>query len=260
MADARKPPAATRFIYRVIRLLFFRSRLLSNRRIAVDEPVIMVANHAGSFGPVSVITTVPVKAYPWVAHEVTDPRTAARRVQEEFLERELHLRPPVSELLGRVIGHICAALMKDIGAIPVYQKSRRIASTFQRSLQLLEEGKNILVFAEDSMRPLNEAICEFCTGFVHLARLYYEKTRKAIQIVPVAVNRKVRGILVGVPIRFNGENPFPREKARLKRELESSVSALYQELEDGLVLEGAAGQGISLDVFPPRILSCSHHS
>ncbi len=207
----------------------------------MDEPVIMVANHAGSFGPVSVITTVPVKAYPWVAHEVTDAESAARRVQAEFLEQELHLRPPVSEVLGRVVGRICAALMRDIGAIPVYAKSRMIAHTLQRSLRLLEEGKNILVFAEDSMRPLNDAICEFCTGFIHLARMYYEKTRKAIQFVPVAVNRKVRGIIVGAPIRFDAQNPFAREKARLKRELEDSVSTLYRELEDGLVLEGAAG-------------------
>lgn len=228
----------TRWIYKVIRKLLFRSKLRGARRIAADEPVIMVANHAGSFGPVSVITTVPVKAYPWVAHEVTEAGTAARRVQAEFLEQELHLKPPVSEMLGRVIGRICAALMRDIGAIPVYAKSRMIACTLQRSLRLLEEGKNILVFAEDSMRPLNDAICEFCTGFIHLARLYYERTRKAIQFVPVAVNRKVRGITVGAPIRFNAQNPFAREKARLKRELEDSVSALYRELEDGMALEG----------------------
>ncbi len=231
----------TRFIYKLIRMVLFRSRLRGSRRLALDEPVIMVANHAGSFGPISVITTVPVKAYPWVAHEVTEPVTAARRVQAEFLEQELHLRPPVSDFLGRIVGRICAALMRDIGAIPVYAKSRMIGQTLQRSVRLLEEGKNILVFAEDSMRPLNEAICEFCTGFIHLARLYYERTRKVIQFVPVAVNRKVRGILVGTPIRFDAHNPFPREKARLKRALETSVSALYRELEDELAFDGAAG-------------------
>jgi 1-acyl-sn-glycerol-3-phosphate acyltransferase len=249
MADAQKAPVAVRFIdrairkafFKVIRKAFFRSKLRGRRHLAVGEPVIMVANHAGSLGPVSVITTVPVKAYPWVTHEVTDLRTVAKRIQAYFLEQELHLRPPVSEFLGRAIGRICAGLMKDIGAIPVYRKSRKMASTFQLSLRLLEEGKNILVFAEDSMRPLNEAICEFGTGFIHLAKLYYRKTRKAIQFIPIAVNKKGRGILVGAPIRFDPTNPFPLEKERLKRELESSVSMLYRELEEGLGLEAAPG-------------------
>jgi 1-acyl-sn-glycerol-3-phosphate acyltransferase len=231
----------TRFIYKVIRRLLFRSRLRGSRCLTLDGPVIMVANHAGSFGPVSIITTVPLKAYPWVTHEVTEPDSAARRVQAEFLEQELHLRPPVSEFLGRIVGRICAALMRDIGAIPVYAKSRMIAQTLQLSLRLLEEGKNILVFAEDTMRPLNESICEFCTGFIHLARLYYERTRKAIQFVPVAVNRKARAIRVGIPIRFDAHCPFPREKARLKRELESSVASLWRELEGRAAVQGASG-------------------
>ena len=232
--------AIRKVFFKVIRKIFFRSTLRGRRHLAAGGPVIMVANHAGSLGPVSVITTVPVKTYPWVTHEVTDLQTVARRIQAYFLERELHLRPPVSEFLGRAIGRICVGLMKDIGAIPVYPKSRKMTSTFQLSLRLLGEGKNILVFAEDSMRPLNEAICEFGTGFIHLAKLYYRKTRKAIRFIPVAVNKKGRGILVGAPIRFDPTNPFPLERDRLKRELESSVSMLYRELE-GHGLEPAAG-------------------
>ena len=232
--------AIRKVFFKVIRKIFFRSSLRGRRHLAAGGPVIMVANHAGSLGPVSVITTVPVKTYPWVTHEVTDLQTVARRIQAYFLERELHLRPPVSEFLGRAIGRICVGLMKDIGAIPVYPKSRKMASTFQLSLRLLGEGKNILVFAEDSRRPLNEAICEFGTGFIHLAKLYYRKTRKAIRFIPVAVNKKGRGILVGAPIRFDPTNPFPLERDRLKRELESSVSMLYRELE-GHGLEPAAG-------------------
>jgi len=220
-----------RYFYTVIRRLFFNSHLHGARNLRTDEPVIMVANHVGSFGPVSVITSVPLRMFPWVSHEVTDLATVAHRIQVEFLEQELHLRPPLSTYLGRVVGRICVALMKDIGAIPVYQKSKRIRSTVEASIRLLEQGKNILVFAEDSTRKINDVLCEFCTGFIHLAKVYYERTRKAVQFLPVAVNRHVRGILVGTPIRFDGTAPFPREKERLKRELESRVFDLYRELE-----------------------------
>jgi 1-acyl-sn-glycerol-3-phosphate acyltransferase len=222
-----------RVFYRVIRRLFFNARLRGARNLQGDEPVIMVANHVGSFGPVSVITSVPVKMFPWVAHEVTDLAMVSARIQAEFIEHELHLRPPLSTWLGRVVGRICVALMRDIGAIPVFPRSRRIRATMEASVRLLEQGGNILVFAEDSTRKLNDVLCEFCTGFAHLARAYYEKTRKAVQFLPVAVNRRVRAILVGTPIRFDGTAPFPQEKQRLKTELESRILHLYRELETG---------------------------
>jgi 1-acyl-sn-glycerol-3-phosphate acyltransferase len=220
-----------KYFYKVLRRLFFNSRVRGIGNVKAGEPMIMVANHAGSYGPVSVITSLPFKIYPWVAHEVTDLHTVARRIQDEFLERELHLKPPVSSYLARVIGRICVALMKDIGAIPVYQMSKEVRNTVSRTIALLEQGKNILVFAEDSTRKINDVLCEFRTGFAHVARRYYEKTRKAIQILPVAVNRKMGGILIGKPIRFDVTSPFSEEKERLKSELQKTVYSLYCRLE-----------------------------
>ena len=221
----------SRYFYKVLRRLFFNAHLRGLDHLRGDEPVILVANHAGAFGPVSVITSMPTKMYPWVAHEVTDLKTVAPRIQAEFCEQELRLKPPLSAYLARLIGRVCVALMKDIGAIPVYQKSKDIRTTVMRSLSLLQQGKSILVFAEDSTRKVNDVLCEFCTGFIHVAKLYYEATRKAVQFLPVAVNRNVHRIRVGAPIRFDASTPFGREKQRIKRELESSVYALYMELE-----------------------------
>jgi len=220
-----------RYFYKVLRRFFFNTRLRGVANLSADEPVIMVANHVGSFGPVSVITSMPKRMYPWVAHEVTEPATVAHRVQVEFLEQELHLRPPLSTWLGRIVGRICVALMKDIGAIPVYNQSRKIRTTLDRSLALLEQGKNILVFAEDSSRKINDAVCEFCTGFIHVARLYYAKTARAVQFIPVAVNKSVGTIKIGRPIPFHGERPFAEEKRRVIDEVQSTVVTLYEELQ-----------------------------
>jgi 1-acyl-sn-glycerol-3-phosphate acyltransferase len=221
----------SRHFYKVLRRLFFNAHLGGLKNLQSGEPAIFVSNHAGAFGPVSIVTSMPVEMYPWVAHEVIEKRTVAARVQVEFLEQELRLRPPLSVYLGRVIGRVCVALMKDIGAIPVYQKSKRITTTLLRSLALLQQGKNLLVFAEDTTRKINDVLCEFCTGFIHVARLYYMTTKKAIRFLPVAVNRRAGRVLIGAPIRFDGAVPFAREKQRIKRELECSVYSLYRELE-----------------------------
>jgi len=212
------------------------------RRLHSGEPSIFVANHLGSYGPVSVLSSLPLKLYPWVAHEVTELREAALRLQKECTELELKGGPPASVWLARLLGRICVALMRDVQAIPVYTSSRRIRDTLDRSLELLLKGKNLLVFPENKERPINEVLGEFSTGFLALARLYFQKTRKALCFLPVAVNQKAKGIRVGRPIRFDFRLPFPQEKRRLQRELQDSIYSMYRSLEAEL---GALPQLIS---------------
>jgi 1-acyl-sn-glycerol-3-phosphate acyltransferase len=218
---------ARRF-FKLFRFIFLRVHLRGARHLHGRRSLIIVSNHEGSFGPLSLVTSLPLEMHPWVVSETTDARTAARRIQAEFLEAELHLRPPLSAWLARAVARIAAALMRDLNAVPVHQRSREVRVTIERSVELLAQGKNILVFPEDPARKLNDVLCHFCTGFLHLARRYYERTRRAVLFLPVAVNRKTRIIRVGRPVRFDASAPFTAEKARLKSVLEHRVEALYR--------------------------------
>jgi 1-acyl-sn-glycerol-3-phosphate acyltransferase len=222
-------------LYKVFKQVLLQIRIRGwsrlSRLLASGEPLILVSNHIGSFGPVSVLSSLPAKFYPWVAHEVTELKKVARHLQLEFTELELKLRPPLSVWLARLIGRICVALMRNIEAIPVYSGSRRIRTTLQRSLELLLLGKNILVFPEDKESPINEVLGDFNTGFLAMARLYYQKTRKLIRFLPVAVNAKMKAIKIGNPIRFDVCRPFLQEKLRLKHKLQDAIYAMYYSLE-----------------------------
>jgi 1-acyl-sn-glycerol-3-phosphate acyltransferase len=204
------------------------------RQLSNGEPLIFVSNHIGSYGPLSVLSSLPLKLYPWVAHEVTELANVARRLQKEFTELELKLRPPLSVWLARLIGRICVAIMRNIEAIPVYSGSRRIRATMQRSLELLLRGKTILVFPENKDRPINEVLGDFNTGFLAMARLYYRRTRRLIQFIPVAVNEKMKAIRIGNPIRFDLRLPFLQEKLRLKKRLQEAIYSLYYSMEEDL--------------------------
>ena len=227
-----------RILCKLFQRLILRLRLRgwgnAFRHLACAEPLICVSNHLGSYGPLSIISSLPLKVHPWVAHEVMELRKVASRLQREFTELELKLRPPLSVWLARLIGRICVFIMRDLRAIPVYASSRRIRDTLQRSLELLLKGKHILIFPENKDHPINEVLGDFSTGFLAMARLYYEKTRKTIRFLPVAVNQKVKGLRIGNPIRFDADLPFQQEKRRLKRELERSIYSLYYDLEQEL--------------------------
>jgi 1-acyl-sn-glycerol-3-phosphate acyltransferase len=227
-----------RILCRVFKQLLLQMRIRdwgkAARLLARGEPLIIVSNHIGSYGPLSIISSLPAKLYPWVAHEVMELKKVARHLQKEFTELELKLRPPLSVWLARLIGRICVAIMRNIEAIPVYSGSRRIRATMQRSLELLLRGKTILVFPENKDRPINEVLGDFNTGFLAMARLYYRRTRRLIQFIPVAVNEKMKAIRIGNPIRFDLRLPFLQEKLRLKKRLQEAIYSLYYSMEEDL--------------------------
>jgi len=135
------------YLYKAVKIFFMRSRIVSPRLIQ-GTPAIFIANHEGSYGPVTAMASLPQPVYPWVAHEITDLALCPKYIENDFVRPEVHLRPPLSVLFSRIIGRICVALMRDLHAVPVYKNSRKIAETIAMSVRLLEQGKRLLIFPE----------------------------------------------------------------------------------------------------------------
>jgi len=218
------------YLFNSIKVFFMRKRIVS-ARLPEGTPTIFIANHQGSYGPVTAMASLPQPVYPWVTHEITDLALCPKYIENDFVKPEVHLRPPVSSLLSRLIGRICVALMTDLHAIPVYKNSRRIAETIAMSVRLLEQGKRILIFPEIPNRIINEIVNEFDTGFINIARLFFERTARIVSFFPVAVNRGRMALHLGAPVRFNPLAPFRQEKVRIKRELVERICEMYREME-----------------------------
>ena len=171
----------------------------------------------------TVMSFLPFQLYPWVTHEVTDRWKCADYIEDEFFRKELHLKPPVSTALAVIVARICVTLMKYLQAIPVYKRSRRINSSLSMSSAYLSDGMNLLVFPEVSDWELNDLICKFDTGFVHIAKLHFERKHEVVKFYPVAVNRATRMIRFGDPLSVDPGRSFVREKRRIVKELEDRI-------------------------------------
>ena len=218
-------------LYAFIQRIVLKTRVRGH--IAAREPLVLVSNHVGSLGPVSIMSSLRRKLYPWVAHEVTERREVRRYLQKEFTEPELRLKGAAGRFVSALIGLVCVSLMRGVEAIPVYKKSRKLRQTLERSLSLLVSGKTIVVFPEDTERRINEVFCEFSSGFLNLARHFYRMTRHVLRFVPVAVHPRLRVIRLGEPVAHDPSVPFSVEKRRLHDELQARVHSLYRAVEQG---------------------------
>jgi 1-acyl-sn-glycerol-3-phosphate acyltransferase len=217
--------------YKLVRGYFVRSRAFI-AEAPCEAPVIFIANHEQSFGPVAAMASLPKPLLPWVAHQITDRRLCPPYLEDDFVRPEVRLLPPLSTILARIIGRICVRIMHDIAAIPVYRQSRRIAETILQSVRRLEQGKRLLIFPEMPNQRWNDILCEFDTGFVAVAKTFFERTRTAVCFIPVAVNRRMRSLRLGAPVIFDPTLTYHVERTRIREELKRRICALYLEMED----------------------------
>ena len=220
-----------KLVAKIIKVFYVKAHIEGVQKILKSTNAVVVANHLGSFGPLALMSSLTHKLYPWVVQEVTNLKQCAAYVQRDFVEKELKLRSFMGWELSRLIGRICVRLMGYLEAIPVYRKRREIYRTFEISLTYLKSKRALLIFPEDDDSKKRDDLCMLNTGFIRMARWLYQTSHRVLTFYPVAINKKVRGIRVGEPIRFDPEAPFGEERMRIKEYLERSISGMYQALE-----------------------------
>jgi len=218
------------FFYRALQpvfSLFWPCKLLGRENIPARGPAVFVSNHLGSYAPVATLAHFPVRLYPWVEHQTTNWKLCPEYLRHDFVEQELHLRPPLSRLVAWSISKACVVLMKLIQAIPVYDRTMRMAATWKRSLKHLQQGRWLAVFPENDAAPWNDVIHRFDQGFVGLGPLYYEKTGQRLSFSPVAVHKTARAIKIGPPIAYDPTNPFSTERERITGDLQNRITEMF---------------------------------
>jgi len=221
-------------LYKVVRFLGspFVYRCIGLENIRSSGPAIYVANHLVSVGPVEIILSLPVRLYPWAIAEMTDIRRAPPYLYDDFIHPSWHLSGRFGMVVSAVISRLGVWVINGLGSIPVDRYREQYVEPFRRSLPLLNEGKNLLIFPEDPKGPLDPATLmrPFMGGFVLLCFLYQRLTGKQLPIYPLAVSSQCKTISVGKSV-FLEPQGNPRQHiheacARVQEEVHRLYNAL----------------------------------
>ena len=88
-----------------------------------------------------------------------------------------------------------------------------------------EAGCDVVVFPE-CPEDYNGIVQRFQEGFADIARLYYKRTGKELQMVPMYIAPKLKKVCFGQPIRYCAANPKEEERSRLRQALMDAVTEL----------------------------------
>jgi hypothetical protein len=104
---------------------------------------------------------------------------------------------------------------------------------FRQSLRLLHEGKNLLIFPEDPLLPLDPDTCmrHFMPGFATLCSLYHAEGGYPLPVYPMAVHAGAATVSIGTPEYFHLQGKHRQAIDAFNQLVEERVRSLYLELK-----------------------------
>jgi hypothetical protein len=222
------------FIVYILDLFLWDGELLGKENLPAHGPAVFIANHLEATGPIAVACSIPMRLYSWSVVDMLDEEKAAAWLKWDFVERTLKLKPPASLWVAKWLSKITVPFLRSLGCIPVFRGDyEKMQVTLGMSMQVLRQGKFLLIFPEDNRLPLDPVtkMQPFQHSFVRLAELYYTETEKCLEFYPVTIHPTKYG-MVGKPAVFNPFNPIALERRRLKNMMEDRIVAMYMQLEE----------------------------
>lgn len=199
-----------------------------------DYPSVFVSNHNFIYGPIAAVIYLPTYFRPWIHNVMLEEETARREISRSF---SIVLRIFGKRIGGAIIGFAarltCWAL-NSFNPIPVVRgASRDVMSTFEKSIRALEEGDNILIFPEKPKRMVGsgdevgeDVLRTFYTGFAHIAKMYHDRTGRALLFYPLYSDMTERAFRIGEPVAYDPSLEPHEGKRQLAEQLQKRVAEL----------------------------------
>lgn len=245
--EKKRWPGVYRVIKRLVQVCYPKIEIVGQEHLP-DEPVIIVGNHAQMNGPIAGELYTPGKHYIWCAGQMMHLKDVPAYAYQDFWSGKPRLLRPFYKLLSYIIAPLSVCIFNNAHTIGVYHDAR-IISTFKQTVQRLQEGNHVVIFPEHNI-PHNHIICQFQDKFIDIAKLYYKRTGKTLNFVPMYLAPKLKKMYLGQPVRFCPDVPVEEERRRICDALMASVTQMAVSAPEHTVIPY---NNISKKLYPRNI-------
>ncbi len=219
----KKVSPAYKVVKALVRLFYPKMEVVGTENLP-DGAAMIVGNHTQMHGPIACELYFPGNRYTWCAGQMMELKEVPGYAYQDFWSQ----KPKRSRWFYKIVSYIIAPLsvliFNNANTIAVYHDNR-ILGTFRETVKKLQSGASVVVFPEHDV-PYNHILCEFQDRFIDIARLYYKRTGKELDFVPLYIAPDLKKMVLGRPIRFCATNSHEEERKRICTYLMEQITDL----------------------------------
>lgn len=184
-----------------------------------EGPTVYVCSHGNLAGPLATQCWLPFPTRPWALHVFLDREGCRRQYQDYTFTRRFGMPKPAAALLAWAVSGYVSALVRSVGAIPVYRGSARLRETFRQTVEALQAGEPVAVFPDVDYTDESGDMGEMYDGFLLIDRFWRRVSDRPLSFVPLRLDREARRIAAGEAVRFDRSAPRRAETVRVREAL-----------------------------------------
>ena len=154
-----------------------------------EGPTVFVCSHGDMAGPLATQCWLPFPTRPWVLHVFLSREECRRQYRDYTFTQRFGLPRPAAALLAWAVSGYASALVRSVGAIPVYRGSARLKETFRRTVEALQAGDPVIVFPDVDYTDRSGDMGEIYDGFLLIDRFWQRVSDTPLDFVPLRLDR-----------------------------------------------------------------------
>lgn len=233
----KKTNIFSRFLFQIIKglvwLFYPKIKIIGERNIP-NGSCIIVGNHSQMNGPICSELYLPGNPKIWCAWQMMVLNQVPEYTYNDFWSNKPKAVRWFYKLLSYIIAPISVCVFNNARTIAVYHDNRMI-TTFRQTNSALDQNLGIVIFPE-CRKPYNHVVNQFQERFVDVAKLYFKRTGKALEFVPMYIAPKLKTIYFGKSITFNPDTPIDEERTRICNYLMQTITDIAVNLPEHIVV------------------------
>ena len=199
-AKTKKHPLFN-FIKSVVRIFKKRQKVvyLGDK---VEKSSLILSNHVGASGPMSweLYPEFPFRF--WGTYEMNgNLKMVYQYLSQTYFHQKKHWPLWLARLFSLIAAPVMKGLYIGLEVISTYPDVR-LKSTVTTSLEVLNQGNNIVILPEDSSVGYFDQMTKFFTGFLFFARVCYKRGHD-VPIFVAYYSKKKNTTVIDKPITFS---------------------------------------------------------
>ena len=167
-----------------------------------NEPIVLLANHVGKKTPVKIELYYPRDFRMWGTHEMTEGFKAVHKyLTTTYYHQKKHLPKWFAWIVGSIAAPFANMFYKGMRLLATYT-DYRFLGTIKQSIKEFEEGKDIVIYPEDSTNGYKEQLTYLHPGFASLCEMLYQKG-KDVPIYVTYLNKRKNLFIVSDKMMYS---------------------------------------------------------